>query len=32
MRIQIIKSGTSSKKVTCACDFMVDSPSLKITK
>jgi hypothetical protein len=26
MKIQIIKSGTSAKKQSCACDFMVDSP------
>ena len=28
MRIQIVKKGTSSKKVSCACDFLVDAPPL----
>jgi hypothetical protein len=29
MRIQIVKKGTSSKKVACACDYLVDAPPLE---
>jgi hypothetical protein len=28
MKIKIVKSGTAAKKVTCACDYMVDSPPM----
>jgi hypothetical protein len=29
MRIQIIKKGSSSKKQSCACDWLIDAPPLQ---